>query len=244
MSDSDRPARGRPPGPARDFSERRAEIVDVAARTFAQNGYAGTGMSVLVEKSNLSGRGALYHYIGSKQELLVEIAFSVLTPLYENAALIAGLTAENPLTRLRLISETFLHTIAEKPSHVWVYEHDYRFLSDQHRDRFNAMRAQLEGVILGLVSEAIDEGVFVQVEPRLAVFAFFNLHNRTVQWFRQGGRWTAAYLSKTYCEILFNGMRASSAAPVDVEGELDTFRARHAGWPLAAPDVSAAEPVP
>lgn len=241
MTGSSRRGRGRPPGPAQDYSERHSQIVDIAAQQFAQYGYAGTGVSALVEKSGLSGKGSFYHYVGSKQELLVEIAFSVLTPLFEHSVLIADLAAENPLTRLRLISETFLHAIAEKPDHVWVYEHDYRFLTDENRERFNVMRERLEDVVATLISEAIDQGIFKQMEPRLAVFAFFNLHNRTVQWFRRGGRWTASHLSRNYCSILFDGMRSPSSSSADAEHEICTFRKRHADWPLVAPVVQEVE---
>src|SRR5436309_3637837 len=54
-------------------SSRREEILQIAARLFAENGYHGTGIAELGEAVGL-GKGALYHHIGSKEDLLYEIS--------------------------------------------------------------------------------------------------------------------------------------------------------------------------
>jgi AcrR family transcriptional regulator len=226
---------GRRPGPSLAFDDHRQQIIDIAAKLFARNGYAATGITAIAAACGLTGKGAIYHYIGSKQDLLIEIAFRVLNPLYDDALKISGLDHESPITRLRLISETFLHFIAMKPDHVWVYEHDYRFLQDKHRDKFNTIREKLESIVLEIIVLATDQGAFHAMDARLAMFAFFNLHNRTIQWYRQEGPWSASFLSKEYCRILFNGFRGPREYPIDVETEVATFRTRNPGWTLTAP---------
>jgi AcrR family transcriptional regulator len=51
---------------------RREAIIDTSARLFASRGYHATGISELCQANEL-GKGALYHYIGSKEELLAAI---------------------------------------------------------------------------------------------------------------------------------------------------------------------------
>ena len=54
------------------WAARRESIIDTSARLFAANGYHATGINELCEANEL-GKGALYHYIGSKEELLAAI---------------------------------------------------------------------------------------------------------------------------------------------------------------------------
>ena len=51
---------------------RREVIIDTSARVFARRGYHATGIAELCTVNGL-GKGAFYHYIGSKEELLAAI---------------------------------------------------------------------------------------------------------------------------------------------------------------------------
>ena len=54
------------------WQARRQAIIDTSAPLFARNGYHATGITELCDANDL-GKGALYHYIGSKEELLAAI---------------------------------------------------------------------------------------------------------------------------------------------------------------------------
>ena len=54
------------------WQARRDAIVDTSAKLFARRGYHATGLTELCEANGL-GKGTLYHYIGSKERLLVAI---------------------------------------------------------------------------------------------------------------------------------------------------------------------------
>ncbi|WP_030621990.1 TetR/AcrR family transcriptional regulator, partial [Streptomyces fulvoviolaceus] len=62
----------RPPGHGPDFEVRRQKIIDTAAELFARQGYAATSVNDLGRAVGLA-KGALYYYIGSKENLLIEI---------------------------------------------------------------------------------------------------------------------------------------------------------------------------
>lgn len=49
--------------------DKRAKILDVAFKLFRKRGYNGTGLNEILEKSG-TGKSQLYHYFGSKQELM------------------------------------------------------------------------------------------------------------------------------------------------------------------------------
>ena len=67
----------------------RERIIDKAAELFARNGYAATGVADLGAAIPLE-RGALYYYIGSKEELLADIHERVMEPLLRRVIEIAS----------------------------------------------------------------------------------------------------------------------------------------------------------
>ena len=68
-----------------NWQARRNAIVDTSAKVFARQGYHATGIAELCVANEL-GKGALYHYIGSKEELLGAIHDRVIDELIAGAA--------------------------------------------------------------------------------------------------------------------------------------------------------------
>ncbi|MET7993522.1 TetR/AcrR family transcriptional regulator [Amycolatopsis sp. NPDC005232] len=214
----------RPPGHGPGYEVKRQEIIDQAAALFAKQGYAATGIAEIGQVAGLA-KGALYYYIGSKENLLVEIQDRVLRPLLTAARRIATLD-EDPVLRLRLLSETLLDIILERLDHIWVYEHDYRHLRGANRARLLRQRREFERIVLELLTAAMDTGAFRRLDPRLAMLQFLNLHNHTYQWARPDGPWDAAFLSREYCATLISGFCSPGYDVADLEERVAAFRAR------------------
>ncbi|MEU6539116.1 TetR/AcrR family transcriptional regulator [Streptomyces sp. NPDC047000] len=220
----------RPPGHGPGFEVRRQKIIDIAASLFAQQGYAATSINDLGRAVGLA-KGALYYYIGSKENLLVEIQSRVMGPLLARARQIADLD-EEPLLRLRLLSESLLTIIFRRLDHIWVYEHDYRSLSGDELKTLLGQRSDFEELISGLLSEAMAQNVFRQISPRLATLQFLNLHNHTYQWVRPEGQWDAPFLSREYCATLFRGFGAPDHVLPRVEEQAEAFKRERPALPL------------
>lgn len=215
--------RGRSRGSQPSFQERRQEIIDLAAHLFARNGYAATGVAELCEVTGL-GRGGLYHYIGSKEELLVEIHEQVMGPLLERSHRVYELDAR-PELRLRLVSEVLLASIVERLDHVWVFLDEYRALSGEHLERFRERRREFEAVVQRLIEEGVERGDFATNDIRIATLAFLGLHNFTYQWIRPTGSPGIRELSRAYCDIFFAGISAADGVlSRDDEDELERLR--------------------
>ncbi|MFD4508067.1 TetR/AcrR family transcriptional regulator [Streptomyces sp. NPDC058457] len=220
----------RPPGHGPGFEVRRQKIIDIAASLFAQQGYAATSINDLGRAVGLA-KGALYYYIGSKENLLVEIQSRVMGPLLSRARQIADLDMD-PLLRLRLLSESLLTIIFRRLDHIWVYEHDYRSLSGDELKTLLAQRSDFEQLISDLLSQAMEQGVFRTMSPRLATLQFLNLHNHTYQWVKPDGQWDAQFLSHEYCATLFRGFGAPDHALPKVEEQAQEFKRDQPGLPL------------
>lgn len=216
----------RPPGHGPGYEIKRQEIIDQAADLFARQGYAATGIAEIGQVAGLA-KGALYYYIGSKENLLVEIQDRVLRPLLAAARRIAALE-EDPVLRLRLLSQTLLELILARLDHIWVYEHDYRHLRGANRSRLLRQRREFEKIVQDLLIAAMDTGAFRKLDPRLAMLQFLNMHNHTYQWARPDGPWDAEFLSREYCATLISGFRNPGYDADDLEERVRAFREREA----------------
>ena len=81
------------------YDRRQERVVQVAAELFAERGYAATSMTDLSEATGLAA-GGLYHYIGSKKQLLFRICDVLMEPLLAEARAIVA-TDEPAVTQLR-----------------------------------------------------------------------------------------------------------------------------------------------
>jgi AcrR family transcriptional regulator len=223
----------RPSGHGPGWETRRQEIIDQAAALFAERGYPATSIAEIVQAVGV-GKGTLYYYIGSKEELLVEIQDRVVRPLILVGRRIEALD-EHPLLRLRLLSEMQIELMLKRLDHIWVYEHDHRYLTGMNLTRLLAQRHEYESIVSSLIQDAIDIGVFRPLNLRLAMLQFLNLHNHTYQWVRPDGGWSAADLSREYCVTLSAGLGGRAVAvSEELEERVREFRANYQGPSLSA----------
>src|SRR3546814_9178391 len=84
------------PARSEKWTARREAIVDTSAQVFARQGYHATGIVELCEANGL-GKGEIYNYIGSKEELLArsEEQTSERQSLMRNSYAVFGVHKKN-----------------------------------------------------------------------------------------------------------------------------------------------------
>src|SRR4051812_47238864 len=111
------PEAGADGGPRRSarWEIRRRAIVDTSAGVFARGGYHATGITELCEANGL-GKGALYHYIGSKEALLAAVHDRVMDEVMQGADRVAG-AGGSPSEQLAMLGAELLDVIHRYPDH-------------------------------------------------------------------------------------------------------------------------------
>lgn len=183
---------------------RRNEIVDCAAHLFATNGYHATGVAELGEAVQL-GRGALYYYITSKENLLSLIHDRVIVDVLatgEKAIALEGTSSD----RLRFLSGELLRIIVSFPDHVWVFLHEFRSLQGEAADEFRKSRRVFEQAIEQILQDGVDSGEFTVESPRLAALGWLGLHNYTYIWFNETGAFSPDEIAKHFSNIFLSGV--------------------------------------
>ena len=186
------------------WQARRDAIIDTSARLFASRGYHATGISDLCEANEL-GKGALYHYIGSKEELLAAIHDRVMDEVMlgaERAAAAGG----SPSTQLTLLGQELLDVIHRYPDHVWVFLHEFPALTGERAATFRERRRDYERQVESVLQAGVESGEFRDLDPWLTARAWLGMHNYTYLWLKADGRLSARDVAQPFAEIFMRGI--------------------------------------
>jgi AcrR family transcriptional regulator len=183
---------------------RRQAIIDTSARVIARRGYHATGMSELCAANEL-GKGALYHYIGSKEELLAAIHDRVMDEVMLSADRVAR-AGGSPPEQLTMLGDELLDVIARYPDHVWVFLHEFPALTGEHAKQFRRRRREFEGRVEDILRAGVDTGDFRDLDPRLTALAWLGMHNYTYLWLKTPGPLSAREVAASFADIFVHGI--------------------------------------
>ena len=186
---------------------RREAIIDTSAAVFAGRGYHATGLTELCEANEL-GKGALYHYIGSKEELLAAIHDRVMDEVLASADRVAEVE-RSASEQLTMLGSALIDVIARYPDHVWVFLHEFPALTGERADRFRRRRRQYEHRVEAVLQQGIDAGEFRAVDPKLTARAWLGMHNYTYLWLKASGALSARDVAQPFADIFIRGIAAT-----------------------------------
>ena len=197
------------------WQSRRQAIVDSSAPVFARQGYHATGINELCDVNDL-GKGALYHYIGSKEELLAAIHDRVMDEVMLGADRVAEAGGSPPVQLARL-GEELLNVIHRYPDHVWVFLHEFPSLTGERAAKFRQRRRGYEERVEVILRQGRESGDFRDLDPWLTARAWLGMFNYTYLWLRPGGRLSARDVAKPFAEIFLGGIETRTT-PTGVHG--------------------------
>ena len=176
------------------YDRRRHEVVTTAAALFARRGFQATSMDELSDATGLRA-GGLYHYIGSKQALLLDIFNQLMEPLLERAAEIEAGDADAE-TQLRMLVRAWLAHIETHLDHMSVFSQERHAI--EHEPEWEQVRASRDAFEASLARRL----AAVELTDRLALFALLGMVNHTATWLKPGGRLTTEQIADGYCNML------------------------------------------
>ncbi len=195
-----------PAAPARSakWQRRRQLIVDTSAKVFAERGFHGTSTTELCDANQL-GKGALYYYIGSKEELLAAIHDRVMDEVMAGAARVAE-AGGSPRDQLKELGRELLDVIARYPDHVWVFLHEFPALTGGNAAQFRARRHEYEHAVESVIAAGVASGDFRPVDARLTSRAWLGMYNYTYLWLKPGGSLSAQEVADQFADVFIQGI--------------------------------------
>jgi AcrR family transcriptional regulator len=190
-------------------SPQKQRILEAAAELFAKNGFEATSIAELSETVGL-GRGALYHHIGSKEQLLYEIsrARPVEMVAFGEALLAENVRAEDKLRRL---SRRMMETLSTNLAGATVFLADSRSLTSRHRREIVKLRNRFEAIWAAILEEGVREGRFRATHP-LVMKGILGLYNYSYVWLNPEGELPPDEIADLFSDFILHALRPGSAS--------------------------------
>lgn len=156
-----------------------------AVRLFARKGFAATGLRELAAEAQLTP-AALYHYMDSKEDLLLDIMRATIEPLRAAAEDLLDEIAE-PERRLAALVELHVWVHGGQPLQTLVSDTELRALEGERRQVAIELRDRYEDVWRTVVKDGCDAGRFDVADPRLAAIGLIELCTGVSHWYTPAG---------------------------------------------------------
>lgn len=180
------------------YDRRRAEVVLEAAHVFAERGYDQTSVPELAEALGLAA-GSLYHYFGSKEQLLRAICDQLMDPLLERAEALLLDGPREPAEQLRALVRLWVEHVVAHRDHMLVFQQERHLI--ERGAAWRGVRASRKA-FERLVEDALARAGAGGADPRLALSALLGMVNHTAQWYRPRGRLSPAAIADGYVDLL------------------------------------------
>lgn len=193
-----------PPRPRRAalrerYDRRQAEVVQEAARVFAARGYDQTSVPQLAEELGIAA-GSLYHYFGSKEQLLIAICDQLMDPLLVEARELLDAPADDgPAAQLRALVRLWVRHVIAHRDHMLVFLQERHVID--HGEQWAPVRRSRKQ-FEELVEEVLAHVPTRLGDPRLTLSALLGMVNHTAQWYRPRGRLDPDAIADGYADLI------------------------------------------
>ncbi len=180
------------------------EIARAAIRLFNKKGYHATSVQDIADEVNLQ-KGSLYHYIASKEELLLQIASRSIHGFSRELESIVNLEEPASLRLQKAIHHHF-GIVTGDVEMTTVLLRDAFLLSDEpHRIIVAAMDEYLNHWVK-IVDDGMNAGEFKEGDPRLAALSILGACNWVYRWYNQNSTKTPKEIADYFCDLHLGGM--------------------------------------
>lgn len=187
---------------------KRQAVLRAAVRMFNEYGFHATSLEAVAASLGIS-KPTIYHYLGNKDQVLLECVSFGLDQLLQ-AAETARRQPGTGIERLR----SFLRRYAEINMGDFgrcVIRTGEEALSEESRQRFRALKKQIDRAMRKLIEEGIADGSVAPVDPKLLAFTLAGALNWPARWYDVTGTQNAEDLAREIVDVLTNGFAPRTA---------------------------------
>ncbi|TQS40173.1 TetR/AcrR family transcriptional regulator [Cryptosporangium phraense] len=175
-------------------------LLAAAREEFAERGYGGASIRDIAQRAAVS-LAALYHYYGSKQELLYALLDEGMD-VYDQISLQAlGRTGDDPAERLEALVEALVRFRCGPRGSSQLELTEFRSLSPEQHAALRTRQAVATGRFREVIADGVGSGIFRTPEPDDARRAIIAACNAIAQWWRPDGSIQPHDLIERYSDL-------------------------------------------
>jgi AcrR family transcriptional regulator len=193
----------------RSRRRRAPEIIDAAARVFAERGFHGATTQDIADVLGIR-QASLYYYFASKEAALELVCLKGVEGFFEAAKAIAAGpgSARNRLARL---IDSHLSPLLDRGDYVRVFLNERQHLPTESRRRIGKWSRGLERIFEDVLKEGVRKGEFrSDMDTRLTALAILGMANAVASWYRKE-EVPIERISAEFARLVGDGIRLAPA---------------------------------
>ena len=185
--------------------KKREQVIDAAARVFAERGYHGASTQDIADLLGMR-QASLYYYFSSKESALEEVCAVGAAGFLENAEEIVKQDI-SPEEKLRALCVSHVTPLENKADYVKAFLRERKWLPTESRRRVGRLSRRIEAIFERTIRDGIREGSFRKdVKPRLAVLGLLGMLNAVPDWYDKEKQ-SLQEVSDTFAELALASLR-------------------------------------
>lgn len=197
--------------PRRTAGNSTAERIESAAlRLFAVRGFEGTGIRSIADEAGIT-LGSLYHYIGTKEDLLDGLMHKSMSGLLGPGREIVE-AVPDPTECIARLVDLHVRRHAEDSLLSIVGDAEIRSLTPERRRKAVALRDAYESLWEDTIAAGSKNGDFHVPDVKLATLALVEMCSGVAYWYSPNGRLSLDAISKGFVEMALGLLGVDRAA--------------------------------
>jgi AcrR family transcriptional regulator len=188
----------------------RQTMLDVAAKLFAERGFAGTNLQDVADALGIS-RPALYYYFPNKEEILASLVEEVTVFSQQQSTKLATASDANPGETLRLMTQSHAKWLLDHAVAFRVVDRSEADLPAATRQVQNTAKRALLANFSAVITRGAEIGHFRPVDPQLTAFAIFGMCSWTAWWFKPNGRLSSQEVADRIADLAVHSVQREEA---------------------------------
>ena len=188
-----------------------SHVQRAAVARFSLQGFAATGIRDLGAAAGINS-ATLYHYVGSKQDLLARIISDCLDAMTTGGRAAAA-SASDPARQLAALVAFHVSFTAVNPLTSRVSEHEMRSLTAENHAVLQAKRDAYEQLFTDVLAAGAQAGIFSAPDLSMARFAIMEMATGVAHWYRPDGRLSLRQVQENFVAMAFRILAVPGAPP-------------------------------
>ncbi len=183
---------------------------------FNAKGFFASSLDDVAASLNVS-KPLIYHYLGNKDQVLLECVTRGLQQLHTAAENARG-TSGNGLERLRMFLRRYAEITMDDFGRCVIRTGD-EALSPESAARFRALKKEIDRAMRELIARGVEDGSIGTTDIKLVAFTLAGALNWPARWHNPNGKDSAEAIAASMVDILTAGL-AQRASPRDENSKL------------------------
>lgn len=189
---------------AEERSAKRQAVLRAAVRMFNERGFHATLLDDVAASLGIS-KPTIYHYLGNKEQVLLECIALGLEQFHEAIDEARALPDSSGLDRLRHFLRAYARINMDDFGRC-VIRTGPEPLSDEGARNFRDRKRSIDTALRGFIEEGLADGSIAPADPKILAFTLAGALNWPARWHVPGGELSVDAIAEQMVDILTGGL--------------------------------------